>query len=237
MQAAMIDIIMSVVPLKKLAKEIEEYAQICVPQQIKHMKTTWTKWWRAICHKQEYVEEVELGIQKRTKEDEFPNWVSPRRDVGRICRNFDPNYWELSQYINIVGLNESDGSITTKISGLDQLIVLTPRTRENGYHYDASRLTIYATTIQLATCSIKIYIYVEQPEDFEFKLVNSSVVHQEQRKHFVKDKRLHNLGNSLQSLSEVYSPQDIADVIQSARNKLYKIKIHEQHKELRKSVV
>lgn len=84
----------------------------------------------------------------------------------------------------------------------------------------------------MESCSIQISVDVRQADDFEFKLTESKSIVGTQGKYFVKDKRLRELNNALQMLSDVYSPQDITDIISKTRNKLYQLKIENEHKQL-----
>lgn len=232
MQSNIVKLIFNAIKVRDVVKLIEEYAQVCVPQQVKHMKTTWTKWWYEICDKQLCAEEVVLDLVKTSNKDNFPSWLSPRRDCGRIGYNFNANNKIVDQYINITSLNETDGSITTRITGLDKSIILIPHKYEELDSYNHYRTTSFDSKIQLESCSIQISVDVRQADDFDFKLTESKSIVGEEGKYFVKDKRLRELNNALQMLSDVYSPQDITDIISKTHSKLYRLKIENEHKQL-----
>lgn len=229
-QTKLLDLISNAIEVKDIAILIEEYAQVVVPNEVKHMKTTWYKWRYGICENQSYKQEVMLVLAKKTNEDKFPEWLAPRYDIGRIGY-FDQNNKTIDQYINIIGLDESNGSIITQITGLNKVIVIKPD-KHQGLDFCYRRSTIFKTELSLDSCTMSINIEVLQVDDFDFKLRESDVKEYSKSNHFVKDKRLRELRNTLQSLSDVYSDAEIGDLVQATHNKLYKIKVENQHRDL-----
>lgn len=124
---------------------IGDYSEICVPKEIKHMKTTWLTWAHQLNEKQ------------------FIKYECAINDIS-------------GPKVNIVKLDENNGSIVIKFQYMNKMIILYP------YISCVLSDTFEQITdffgkddMEIGNCLINLRLKVKQIEDFDFKLLDCAL--------------------------------------------------------------
>lgn len=150
----------SILNIKDLDNIIYEYSQVCIPYQIKHIKTIWEKWWNDIRENGRSIEECDILITRNSVNDKYPEWITNIKQKMKVKRCSNSNLSiQRRCNVNITKLDETDGNIIidipnckneTKIASL----VLIPNILYNN-------TMVFKNSINLKSYALDIFLYID----------------------------------------------------------------------------
>lgn len=224
--------------VKELSKLISDYSEICVPEEVKHMKTTWLMWAHQLNEEKSIKHKCIVNVvpkdETKLLSNIIPKWISlqglPNFGIIGYFDNDRQQRFHIST--KITQLNEKDGSIVIDFEGYSQLIILHPHIKEIS-SYTFQRTTCFSAKMEIDNCLFDFSLYVEQIEDLNFKMVSSLAIYKDNINiPFPNFKQLKELKNALKKLSSIYSKQEIKNILQEAKKRLFCKKIELEHIDL-----